>query len=142
GTSHFYNTQGGSTWDSDSQEDLMDHLLNWIEIPVTDMKRAVSFYRELLNTDLHEMKIGTNDYALFAVKDKFNSCCLVKGDGYVPRTDGVVVYLNGGQDLSPVLGRVEKSGGSVLLKKTFSLRKQVILPTSKTPRATKLACTV
>jgi predicted enzyme related to lactoylglutathione lyase len=97
----------------------MDHLLNWIEIPVTDMKRAVSFYRELLKTDLHEMKIGTNDYALFAVKDKFNSGCLVKGDGYKPRTDGVVVYLNGGQDLSPVLGRVEKSGGSVLLKKTF-----------------------
>jgi uncharacterized protein len=97
----------------------MDRLLNWIEIPVIDMKRAISFYRELLKIDVHEMKLGTHDYALFAVKDKFNSGCLVKGDGYVPRTDGILVYLNGGSDLSLLLGRVEKCGGKVLLTKTF-----------------------
>jgi predicted enzyme related to lactoylglutathione lyase len=83
------------------------------------MKRAVDFYRGLLAIDVHEMKLGNNDYALFAVKDKFNSGCLVKGDGYIPRTDGVVVYLNGGNDLSGVLKRVEKSGGEVLMPKTF-----------------------
>ena len=100
-------------------EDARDHLLNWVEIPVTNMKRATSFYRELLGIDVHEMKLGNNDYALFAVNDKFNSGCLVKGDGYVPRMDGVVVYLNGGSDLSGVLARVEKAGGKVLLAKTF-----------------------
>ena len=97
----------------------MDHLLNWVEIPVTNMKRATSFYRELLAIDAHEMKLGNNDYALFAIKDKFNSGCLVKGDGYVPRMDGVVVYLNGGSDLSVILARVDKAGGKVLLNKTF-----------------------
>jgi len=97
----------------------MDHLLNWIEIPVTNMKRAVGFYRGLLGVDVHEMTLGNNDYALFAVKDRFNSGCLVKGDGYVPRTDGVVVYLNGGDDLSSILGREPKAGGKVLLEKTF-----------------------
>lgn len=97
----------------------MDHLLNWVEIPVTNMKRATSFYRELLGIDVNEMKVGDNDYALFAIKDKFNSGCLVKGQGYVPRMDGVVVYLDGGSDLSTVLARVDKAGGQVLLKKTF-----------------------
>jgi uncharacterized protein len=97
----------------------MDHLLNWIEIPVTNMKRAKSFYCELLNIDAHEMKLGDNDYAMFAVKDKFNTGCLVKGNAYVPSKDGVVVYLSGGDDLAKVLGRVEKAGGKVLLKKTF-----------------------
>jgi|SRR5262245_17588669 len=100
-------------------EDVMDHLLNWVEIPVTNMKRATSFYRELLGIDVNEMKVGDNDYALFAIKDKFNSGCLVKGQGYVPRMDGVVVYLDGGSDLSTVLARVDKAGGQVLLKKTF-----------------------
>jgi predicted enzyme related to lactoylglutathione lyase len=38
---------------------------------------------------------------------------------YVPRTDGVVIYLNGGNDLSTPLSRVEKAGGKVLLNKTF-----------------------
>jgi predicted enzyme related to lactoylglutathione lyase len=36
----------------------MDHLLNWVEIPVANMKRAMRFYRELLGIDVHEMKLG------------------------------------------------------------------------------------
>jgi hypothetical protein len=97
----------------------MDHLSNWIEIPVVDMKRAKKFYGELLGVGLNEMPIGGNDYGLMEVKDKFNTGCLVKGDGYVPSMQGVVVYLNGGDDLSAVLARVEQGGGKVLLKKTF-----------------------
>jgi len=65
------------------------------------------------------MKLGPNDYALFSVKDRFNTGALVKGEGYVPSMDGAVVYLNGGKDLSKVLARVNKAGGKVLLEKTF-----------------------
>jgi predicted enzyme related to lactoylglutathione lyase len=65
------------------------------------------------------MQMGGNDYALFELKDRFNTGCLVKGDGYVPSMQGVVVYLNGGDDLSKILGRVAKAGGKVLLGKTF-----------------------
>jgi uncharacterized protein len=65
------------------------------------------------------MKLGDNDYALFAIKDQFNTGCLVKGEEYVPQTDGVIVYLNGGGDLSAPLARLEKAGGKILLKKTF-----------------------
>lgn len=97
----------------------MDHLLNWIEIPVKNMKRAVSFYGELLDLELNEVKLGPNDYALFSVKDKSNTGALVKGDGYVPSAEGVVVYLNGGKDLAEVLVKVKPAGGKVLLDKTF-----------------------
>ena len=97
----------------------MDHLLNWVEIPVVDMKRAKKFYGELLAVGLNEMPMGGTEYALIQLKDKFNTGCLVKGDGFVPSMQGVVVYLNGGNDLSSVLARVEKAGGKVLLGKTF-----------------------
>jgi len=97
----------------------MDHLSNWIEIPVTDMKRARKFYAELLGVVLNEMPMGGNEYALFELKDRFNTGCLVKGDGYVPSMQGMVVYLNGGDDLSSMLARVEKVGGKVLLGKMF-----------------------
>ena len=97
----------------------MDHLLNWVEIPVVDMKRAKKFYGELLAVGLNEMPMGGTEYALIQLKDKFNTGCLVKGDGYVPSMQGVVVYLNGGNDLSSVLARVKKAGGKVLLGKTF-----------------------
>jgi uncharacterized protein len=97
----------------------MEHLVNWIEIPVSNMKRAVSFYGELLGLELHEMTLGPNDYALFNVKDKHNTGALVRGEGYKPSTDGTVIYLNGGKDLSKALARVKKAGGKVLLEKTF-----------------------
>jgi predicted enzyme related to lactoylglutathione lyase len=97
----------------------MDHLSNWIEIPVFDMVRAKRFYSELLAVGLNEMRLGANDYALIDVKDRFNTGCLVKGDGYAPSMQGVVVYLNGGNDLSAILARVTKAGGKVVLPKTF-----------------------
>lgn len=97
----------------------MDHLSNWIEIPVFDMERAKKFYSVLLDVGLNGMRMGGNDYALIDVKDRSNTGCLVKGDGYVPSMQGVVVYLNGGDDLSAVLARVTKAGGKVLLAKTF-----------------------
>jgi predicted enzyme related to lactoylglutathione lyase len=97
----------------------MDHLSNWIEIPVSDMKRAKKFYGDLLAVGLNEMQMGDNVYVLFELKDRFNTGCLVKGNGYVASMQGIVVYLNGGNDLSAALGRVERAGRKVLLKKTF-----------------------
>jgi len=100
----------------------MNHLSNWIEIPVANMKRAKKFYGELLGVASNEVQMGDNDYALFELTDRFNTGCLVKGEGYVPSMNGVVVYLNGGNDLSTVLARVGKAGGKVLLEKTFLSR--------------------
>jgi len=100
----------------------MNHLSNWIEIPVANMKRAKKFYGELLGVASNEVQMGDNDYALFELTDRFNTGCLVKGEGYVPSMNGVVVYLNGGNDLSTVLARVGKAGGKVLLEKAFLSR--------------------
>ena len=97
----------------------MNHLSNWIEIPVTDMERAKKFYSELLAVRLNDMRLGPNDYALIDVEDRFNTGCLVKGARYVPSRRGVLVYLNGGDDLSTLLARVTEAGGKVLLPKTF-----------------------
>jgi uncharacterized protein len=97
----------------------MDHLSNWIEIPVVDIERAKKFYREVLGVGFNELHMSGNDYALIDVKDRFNTGCLVKGDGYVPSVQGVVLYLNGGEDLSRNLVRVTKAGGKVILPKTF-----------------------
>ena len=36
-----------------------------------------------------------------------------------PHADGVRVYLNGGEDLGPILDRVVAAGGTVVMPKTF-----------------------
>jgi len=43
---------------------------------------------------------------------------LVKGDDYKPTTDGAVVYLNAGNDLQPMLDKVEENGGQIIQPKT------------------------
>ena len=97
----------------------MNHLANWIEIPAANLARAKKFYAEILNVELNDMQIGDVSYSIFSVKDQFNCGALASGSSYKPSSDGVIVYLNGGDDLSKVLGRVKKAGGKVLLEKTF-----------------------
>jgi predicted enzyme related to lactoylglutathione lyase len=43
---------------------------------------------------------------------------LVQNDMYKPSPDGSLIYLNGGNNLSDPLGRVETAGGTVLMPKT------------------------
>jgi predicted enzyme related to lactoylglutathione lyase len=43
---------------------------------------------------------------------------IVHGGGVTPSTEGTTVYLNGGDDLAPILSRVEPAGGSIAVPKT------------------------
>ncbi len=97
----------------------MKHLVNWIEIPVVDMDRAVKFYESSFNSNgFHKMSIGEFDYALFPCDDKFNCGALVKSEFSKPSQDGVTIYLDGGKDLSTILDRVDNAGGTVIMEKT------------------------
>lgn len=96
----------------------MKHLLNWVEIPVVSLERAKAFYSTVLDMPLEEMQMGQLRYALFSVEDSFNNGALVQGPGYTPGNVGPVVYLNGGDDLSMILNKVEGAGGSIIMAKT------------------------
>jgi uncharacterized protein len=97
----------------------VDHLANWIEIPVVDLKRAKEFYGKILDVKLTDKKVQDTAYAIFGTEDTYNCGALACGPFYKPSQDGVVVYLDGGRDLSKILARVKKAGGSVLVEKTF-----------------------
>ena len=43
---------------------------------------------------------------------------IVQGEGFEPSTKGTIVYLNGGEDLSEPLSRVETGGGKIVFPKT------------------------
>jgi predicted enzyme related to lactoylglutathione lyase len=43
---------------------------------------------------------------------------IVQGAGFEPSSTGALVYLNGGDDLSGALSRVEAAGGKIVLPKT------------------------
>ena len=98
----------------------MKNAISWFEIPVTDFERAKSFYENIYEVKMEPMEAMGMQSAFFPA-DLENGIggCIIKGDGYEPSAKGgVLVYLNGGDDLNTVLSRIEQAGGKVLLAKT------------------------
>ena len=93
-------------------------FISWFEIPVYDIKRASAFYNAIYGM---QMEINFNgDYAMaFFPADKGIGGALVAGPGCLPNDTGVLIYLNAGNELDSVLGRVELAGGRVIMPKTL-----------------------
>jgi predicted enzyme related to lactoylglutathione lyase len=99
--------------------ELMQHALNWFEIPVEDFERAKQFYSRVLDYEMAEHQWGPNRMGLLRFGKNSVGGAIVKGPGYVPTRSGVFVYLNGGDDLNVVLDRVVAAGGQVVREKTL-----------------------
>lgn len=97
----------------------MRNAINWFEIPVLDFERAIKFYETVLGIQMqrpfNEMK-----YAMFPADMMQGGVGggLLQEEGYKPSDHGTVVYLNGGEDLSVPLSKVEAAGGSIIMPKT------------------------
>ncbi len=97
----------------------MAHAINWFEIPAKNFERAKKFYETVLGITmilpLPEMK-----YAMFPADMQNGEIGggLVEEHGYEPSQTGSLIYLNGGDDLSVPLSRVEAAGGKIIAAKT------------------------
>lgn len=99
----------------------MKNAINWFEIPAKDFERAKSFYEVVLDAKLETMTMEEMGMTMaFFPADWENGIGggIATGPGYEPADNGALVYLNGGDDLSVPLARVEKAGGKVILPKT------------------------
>lgn len=94
--------------------------LNWFEIPAADFERARTFYATVLDAPIHADPNPNMKYAYLPSdpqKGGFGGA-LGCGENFVPTMTGTTVYLDGGNDLSVPLARVESAGGKVILPKT------------------------
>ena len=98
----------------------MTNAINWFEIPVTDYKRAKQFYENLLGETITDMQMDGVEYGMLPYDNQNNGIGggLIQSEQSKPSQDGVTVYLNGGDDLSAPLSRVEDAGGKVIMPKT------------------------
>lgn len=96
----------------------MQNLINWFEIPAKDFNRAVTFYKAILDVDIKEVDMFGSKMGFLPSDGTNVSGSIVQGDDYSPSSDGVLVYLNGGNDLQNVLNKVESNNGNVIVPKT------------------------
>ncbi|WP_299768238.1 VOC family protein [uncultured Dokdonia sp.] len=100
----------------------MKNAVNWFEIPVSNYERAKKFYSEVIGADIidHDMGDKNMKYGIFPYDMENNKVggAILQMEGMNPSADGSTIYLNGGEDLSVPLSRVEGAGGKVLMPKT------------------------
>ncbi len=98
----------------------MSHAISWFEIPVKNYERAKSFYNTILDIEITDAPMPEGKYGMFPYDNDNNGVGggLVEMDGHAPSQTGVTVYLNGGDDLSSPLSRIETAGGKVVMPKT------------------------
>ena len=92
--------------------------INWFEIPAQDFDRAVNFYRTVLDIELPVSNVGDTKMAFFSSEPLEVSGVIIEGDGAEPSSKGILLYLNGGEDLALPLSKIEEAGGTVILPKT------------------------
>lgn len=98
----------------------MENAINWFEIPVKNFDKAKAFYETLFSATMQPMEAMGMKSAFFEF-DMQNGAiggCIIQGKGYEPSGNGALIYLNGGEDLSIPLSKVEEAGGKIVLPKT------------------------
>lgn len=96
----------------------MAHGITWFEIPAVGFQRAKKFYENLLGVSIHEQEMGQALYGIFGTPEDGINGAIVTHEWYTPSDSGVLIYLDGGEDLNPMLARAEGAGATVLIPKT------------------------
>lgn len=96
----------------------MANVINWFEIPASNLERAKKFYSSILNAELHVEQMMGIEMAFLPMEGEGVGGAICKGEDYKPSANGTVPYLNGGKDLTTILNKVEAAGGKVIMPKT------------------------
>lgn len=98
----------------------MQNAINWFEIPATNFDRAVTFYSTLLASEIQKGEFMGEPQAFFPSDPTSVGGAIVQSERLTPSSTGTLIYLNLGtvENLEQALGRVEASGGKLLMPKT------------------------
>lgn len=97
----------------------MNNPVFYVEIPVENMDRALTYYSSVFGFDLERQNIDGNEMALFPFEAGKEGAtgALAKGDSYKPSKDGSRVYFSV-LDIDSTLAKATSLGGKVLYPKT------------------------
>lgn len=94
------------------------NVVNWFELPVTDLARAKKFYEAAFGLSLTHMDMGPTSMEMFPGEPGAANAggALVLGEGYVPNGTGTTVYF-ATEDIDGTNAKIAAAGGSVIVPK-------------------------
>lgn len=96
----------------------MKNLVSIIEIPTSDLKRAITFYKSILDINIEEVEMGEVKMGVLSSVEGTINVVLANGSDYKPTSNGSIIYLNGGDDLQSILDKIQPNGGKIIVPKT------------------------
>jgi predicted enzyme related to lactoylglutathione lyase len=88
-------------------------VLNWFEIPVRDVSRALPLYSAMLDATLAPTELGGDPMVILG-----SNGCLVANSKLTGGKGGTVVYLNAHDGVRACLSRAVEAGAKVVLPET------------------------
>jgi predicted enzyme related to lactoylglutathione lyase len=92
----------------------MKKLITWVEIPATQIERAIKFYNSLLHLNLEVMDFGTEKMACFPN----NEGAISQAPDFNPSENGTLVSFTVENGLDSTLESVTELGGKIIQQKT------------------------
>lgn len=106
--------------------DDQTNIINWFEIPVTDIKRAREFYEYILDIQMVNRNDGEDEAVFFPYNPEIIQGTSGRVTGVLsksvrnsPSMNGTMVYINASPSIQSVLDKVEKAGGKVIVHRTY-----------------------
>jgi len=96
----------------------MKNLISIFEIPAIDFSRAVNFYQNILDISVEVVDMDGVSMGVFPTDIGSVSGAVIKGNDYKPSANGVIIYLNGGDNLQVVLDKIKANNGKIIVPKT------------------------
>lgn len=108
----------GSTSGKKIKPTKLKNFISWFEIPALNFDQAVGFYNHIYGIQMETTTSNSHAMAYFPANGGIGGA-VVCGPGSNPNDNGPLIYLNGGDDLSKVLSKVEDAGGRIVMGKTL-----------------------
>ncbi|MCK8481698.1 VOC family protein [Psychroserpens algicola] len=99
-------------------KEMKSHI-SIFEIPATDISRAVNFYQAILDITIEKIEMPEMEMGIFPYEEQMVTGVIIKAEGNKPSSNGVTIYLNGGDNLQIILDKIEKNGGKIMVPKSL-----------------------
>jgi len=96
---------------------MSSNILGWVDIPVTNLNRAIKFYSAVLGAKVKKASIPGFEFGLLPHYQTKVSGCLVKLKDNKPSKKGPMIYLSVGKNHDRAEKAVIKHRGKILHKK-------------------------